>query len=181
MRSSTLLYRLLIVTLALTTSSCETTDRALTAAERVVRSRTGQTVIDLAEGKDPAQIAKKRLDQYARDPDALLRDLHAAKKDFEIILAALGVNIGKTWGKKEVQLPERKKYVKYTQNYKSRAIVNHVGYTVADFDRDKARAELVSMGVKNVRDGGLYSLHMLDPFGYDVQISGFANNALTDG
>jgi hypothetical protein len=23
--------------------------------------------------------------------------------------------------------------------------------------------------------------HMLDPFGYDVQISGFANNALTDG
>ena len=34
---------------------------------------------------------------------------------------------------------------------------------------------------KNVPDGGLYSLHMLDPFGYDVQISGFANNALTDG
>ena len=33
----------------------------------------------------------------------------------------------------------------------------------------------------NVRDGGLYSLHMTDPFGYDVQISGLANNALTDG
>jgi peptidoglycan lytic transglycosylase C len=124
MRSSTLLYTLLIVTFALATSACETTDRALTAAERVVKSRTGQTVIDLAEGKDPAQIAKKRLDQYARDPDALLRDLRAAKKDFEIVLAALGVNVGKTWGKKEVQLPERKKYVKYTQNYKSRAIVN---------------------------------------------------------
>lgn len=124
MRSSTLLYTLLIVTLALTTSSCETTDRALTAAERVVRSRTGQTVIDLAEVKDPSQIAKKRLDQYARDPEALLRDLRASKKDFEVILAALGVKIGKTWGKKEVQLPERKKYVKYTQNYKSRAIVN---------------------------------------------------------
>jgi hypothetical protein len=36
------------------------------------------------------------------------------------------------------------------------------------------------MGVKNVRDGGLYSLHMDDPFGYDVQIGGLANNALTD-
>ena len=35
--------------------------------------------------------------------------------------------------------------------------------------------------VKNVRDGGLYSLHMDDLFGYDVQISGFENNALTDG
>jgi catechol 2,3-dioxygenase-like lactoylglutathione lyase family enzyme len=64
---------------------------------------------------------------------------------------------------------------------KSRALVDHIGYTVADFNRDRARAELMSMGVKNVRDGGLYSLHMVDPFGYDVQISGFANNALTDG
>jgi hypothetical protein len=33
----------------------------------------------------------------------------------------------------------------------------------------------------NVRDGGIYSLHMDDPFGYDVQISGLENNTLTDG
>jgi membrane-bound lytic murein transglycosylase C len=124
MRPSTSLYTLLILTFALLASGCETTDRALTAAERAMTSRTGRTVIDLAEGKDPAQIAKKRLDQYARDPEALVRDLRAAQKDFETILAALGVNVGKTWGKKEVQLPERKKYVKYTQNYKSRAIVD---------------------------------------------------------
>jgi hypothetical protein len=52
---------------------------------------------------------------------------------------------------------------------------------VADFDRDRAREELKALGVENVRDGGLYSLHMTDPFGYDVQISGVANNALTDG
>lgn len=64
---------------------------------------------------------------------------------------------------------------------KSQAVVEHIGYTVADFDRDRARAELKSLGVENVRDGGLYSLHMTDPFGYDVQISGVANNALTDG
>ena len=61
------------------------------------------------------------------------------------------------------------------------AVVDHVAYTVADFDREKAKAELKSLGVENVRDGGLYSLHMTDPFGYDVQISGLANNALTDG
>jgi catechol 2,3-dioxygenase-like lactoylglutathione lyase family enzyme len=64
---------------------------------------------------------------------------------------------------------------------KSRAIVEHMGYTVADFDREKAKADLKALGVENVRDGGLYSLHMTDPFGYDVQISGVANNALTDG
>ena len=124
MRTSAALSSLLILTLAISTSGCETTDRVLGAAERVATGRTGQTIIDLAEGKDPAQIAKKRLDQYARDPEALLRDLREAQKDFEAVLAALGVNVGKTWGKQEVKLPERKKYVKYTQNYRSRAIVD---------------------------------------------------------
>lgn len=124
MRPVTLAYSLLIAGFALTSFGCETTDRAMTAAERVMTGQTGRTIIDLAEGKDPAQIAKKRLDQYARDPEALFRDLREAKKDFEVILTALGVNVGKTWGKEEVKLPEQKKYVKYTQNYKSRAIVD---------------------------------------------------------
>jgi hypothetical protein len=64
---------------------------------------------------------------------------------------------------------------------KVQAVVDHVAYTVADFDREKAKAELKSLGVEDVRDGGLYSLHMTDSFGYDVQISGLANNALADG
>ena len=64
---------------------------------------------------------------------------------------------------------------------KSQAVVEHMGYTVADFNREEAKARLIAMGVQNVRDGGLYSLHMTDAFGYDVQISGVANNALTDG
>jgi hypothetical protein len=64
---------------------------------------------------------------------------------------------------------------------RARAAVEHVAYTVADFDRDRARAELQALGVQNIRNGGLYSLHMTDPFGYDIQLSGVANNALTDG
>ncbi len=124
MRRSTLPYTLVILIFAFTTAGCETTDRALTAAGRVTRGQTGKAIIDLAAGKDPAQIAKQRINQYARDPEALIRDLREAKKDFETILAALGVNVGKTWGKDEVKLPEQKKYVKYTQNYKSRAIVD---------------------------------------------------------
>ena len=124
MRPSTSLTTLLIATLTFATAGCETTDKILTAAEHAAKGRTGQTIIDLAEGKDPAQIAKQRLDQYARDPEALVRDLRAAQKDFEVILTALGVNVGKTWGKEEIKLPEQKKYVKYTQNYKSRAIVD---------------------------------------------------------
>jgi catechol 2,3-dioxygenase-like lactoylglutathione lyase family enzyme len=61
------------------------------------------------------------------------------------------------------------------------ATIDHVGYTVLNFNRAEAKAKLIAMGVKNVRDGGLYSLHMDDAFGYDVQLSGLDNNALTDG
>ena len=64
---------------------------------------------------------------------------------------------------------------------RSRATIEHLAYTVADFDRDRARAQLQAMGVQNIRNGGLYSLHMTDPFGYDIQLSGVANNAITDG
>ena len=135
MRPLAWLCTLLILSSTLLVSGCETTDKALTAAGRVARGQSGQAIIDLASGKDPAQIAKKRLDQYARNPDALFRDLREAKRDFEAILADLGVNVGKTWGKKEVQLPERKKYVKYTQNYKSRAIV--------DFDSGEILVEIL--------------------------------------
>ena len=124
MRLSTVRSSLLLVTLVVTSSGCESTDQALGAAKRIATGQTGQAIIDLAQGKNPTQIAKKRLEQYARHPDALLQDLQEAKKDLEAILTALGVNVGKTWGKEEVKLPEQKKYVKYTQNYKSRAIVD---------------------------------------------------------
>jgi hypothetical protein len=61
------------------------------------------------------------------------------------------------------------------------AVIDHVSYTVADFNRERVKAKLIAMGVKNIRDGGPYSLHMDDPFGYNVQISALENNALTDG
>jgi hypothetical protein len=64
---------------------------------------------------------------------------------------------------------------------KPEAVIDHVAYTVADFNRERAKAELIAMGVKNVREGGPYSLHLDDPFGFDVQISGLENNAITDG
>ena len=135
MRLSASLSSLLILASAILISGCETTDRILTSAERVAKGRTGQTIIDLAQGKDPSQIAKRRLDEYARDPESLLRDLRSAQRDFKVLYEALGGKVGEKWGKKEVKLPEQKKYVKYTQNYKSRAIV--------DFDKGDILVETV--------------------------------------
>jgi hypothetical protein len=63
----------------------------------------------------------------------------------------------------------------------SQAVIDHFALTVADFNRDRAKAELLALGVKNVRDGGPRSLHMDDVNGYDVQICGLENTALTDG
>ena len=119
-----------IILLAVSCAGCETTDHVLNTAERTLGSRTGQTVIDLATGKDPSQIAKRRLDEYARDPEALLRDLRAAQRDFKLLYEALGGKVEEKWGKKEVKLPEQKKYVKYTQNYRSRAVVDFDAGTI---------------------------------------------------
>jgi catechol 2,3-dioxygenase-like lactoylglutathione lyase family enzyme len=59
--------------------------------------------------------------------------------------------------------------------------VNHMAYTVADFEPNRVKAELEAMGVKNVRGTGPNALHMDDVFGYDVEICGLGNTALTDG
>lgn len=64
---------------------------------------------------------------------------------------------------------------------KATNVVNHMAYTVADFDSARVTAELKAMGVQNVRGTGPNALHMDDAFGYDVEICGLANNALTDG
>src|ERR1700686_4002652 len=44
----------------------------------------------------------------------------------------------------------------------SQAVIDHFALTVVDFNRDRARAELMALGVKNIRDGGPRSLHMDD-------------------
>ena len=119
-------WSLLLLSLAVPSlfSGCETTDKMLGAAERAVGSTTGRTVLDIVHGKDPADIARQRVEQYGRDPQALLRDFRAIQRDFQALMAALTGEVGKKWGTKEVKLPEQKKYVKYTQNYRSRAIVD---------------------------------------------------------
>ena len=114
-------------------SGCETTDKTLSTAERMLRSTTGRTVIELAQGKDPKQILKERAEVYQRNPEAAIQDLRAIQRDFETLMAALTGKVRNTWGEKEIKIPERKRYVKYTQNYMSRAIV--------DFDRGTVHVE----------------------------------------
>ena len=67
------------------------------------------------------------------------------------------------------------------QRPQSQAVINHIAYTIADYDRGKVLAELKRMGFDNPREDGEHSFHIADPFGYDVQISGINMTALTSG
>jgi len=60
------------------------------------------------------------------------------------------------------------------------ATIQTVSFTVADFNRERARADLTALGVKNVRDAGPRSLQMEDAMGYPIQVCGLENSALND-
>jgi membrane-bound lytic murein transglycosylase C len=105
-------------------SGCQTTDRTLNTAEKAVVSPTVRTVVGIAASKSPEAVIRKRLESYAQNPVRLIKDLRQAQRDYDALKNALTGKVSKTWGKKEIQLPDRTHYVKYTQNYKSRAIVN---------------------------------------------------------
>src|SRR5581483_9830609 len=60
-------------------------------------------------------------------------------------------------------------------------VVDHISYMIADFNRPRAKEALAAMGVKNLRETGPFGLHFDDVFGYDVEVSGLENSALTDG
>src|SRR5262245_5057799 len=49
----------------------------------------------------------------------------------------------------------------------SRAVIGHIGYSVADFNPQRALAELRALGVDNAREDGPYSVRCTDPYGYD--------------
>jgi catechol 2,3-dioxygenase-like lactoylglutathione lyase family enzyme len=60
----------------------------------------------------------------------------------------------------------------------AKAVIDHIAFTVADFDREHAKAQFATMGIKNVRDGGPFSVYVDDPFGYEVQIGGLGVTAI---
>jgi catechol 2,3-dioxygenase-like lactoylglutathione lyase family enzyme len=62
---------------------------------------------------------------------------------------------------------------------KAKALVNHIAYTIADFEKERVRAELKRLGYANPLQDGEHSFHIVDPNGFDVQISGIEMTALS--
>jgi membrane-bound lytic murein transglycosylase C len=98
------------------------------------------TVLDVARvatSSNPAKAiertARSMGKSYERNPARALRDLRVMRARFNKLVALLSGRAGKQWGKHNARIPDRAHYVKYTHNYKSRAVV--------DFDRGRVRVE----------------------------------------
>ncbi len=90
-------------------------------------SCTAHDIDTLINAKDPKaalkDMANNHVQGYAQDPTQVLADLKAAQKQYKHLLAVFRGEVEATWGEEEVKTPTNTDYVKYTDNYKSRAIV----------------------------------------------------------
>ena len=121
-------------------ASCAELDKSLNTAERaigVASSPTAKNIGKVATSEDRTAaartIARSAGDSYERNPQALINDIRQVERDYQRLVSVLTGNVNKTWGKKETKLPTRSTYVKYTQNYMSRAVV--------DFDAGRIMVE----------------------------------------
>lgn len=87
----------------------------------MIRAARIATTGDVASAQ---QMAAEKAVRYAADPKALERDIKRFEKDFENLMETFRKAVLAVWGKKEAKEPKPKVYVKYTQNYLSRAAVD---------------------------------------------------------
>lgn len=90
---------------------------------------TTNEMINLALQKDPKKAlqskAKRRVNSYKENPALILADLKRAQREYNRLMGRLQQESGAKWGAREARtLPGRTRYVKYTEDYKSRVIVD---------------------------------------------------------
>ena len=125
---------------AILSSGCDSMDSALRTGERaisVASSPSARSIAKIASAENREAAAREALKArgkaYEENPQALVNDIRQAQRDYQKLVNLLTGRVTKTWGKGEVRLPTRTHYVKYTQNYLSRAVV--------DFDAAKIIVE----------------------------------------
>lgn len=74
-------------------------------------------LVNVALSENPESYVRNRVNSYKTDPVRFVNDFKRLKR-------LLSGEVSKEWGNNNVILPGKHKYVKYTQNYKSRAIIN---------------------------------------------------------
>jgi len=114
------------------------------------------SIASAAISKNPSHAfevyARNKSIQYVSHPERLKKDLKFLSNFID--------NISKQWGDKNVKVPKKKEYVKYMQNFKSRALV--------DFDRGIVTVE--SLDSKKSLKNAIVTTLLLpdDPRGADL-------------
>jgi len=148
---STKITGALLVLLAFAASSCSASD-----AVSIARVASGDT--SAAVG-----LARSKAIRYAANPSAIMADY----KRFKNILATFRRAVAGNWGEKDAREPQPKQYVKYTQNYLSRASV--------DFEEGRIIVETLDdqTPVKSLREAIVTTLLTpYDPRAVDMYSSG---------
>ncbi|HEX4984610.1 MAG TPA: murein transglycosylase domain-containing protein [Burkholderiales bacterium] len=127
-------------------AGCQSFDQTMSGADRAIalaKSPTAKTIGDIAKSGDRdaalREMLRQRAATYERDPRTAVEDLRRLKRDYDQLVGVLTGKVDKEWGKKETKLPSRTSYIKYTQNYRSRAVVDFdAGRIIVETVDDKA-------------------------------------------
>lgn len=104
--------------------------RTLLLATPWLASCSTRQVINVALSKDPKAtaraMAESQVEAYKRDPQALVNDFNRIAAEVGRLFTALKAESAKRWGKTESEtLPGPKRYVKYSEGYRNRVVVDY--------------------------------------------------------
>jgi membrane-bound lytic murein transglycosylase C len=126
----------------------------LTAGILCLPACSTKQMMQVALAKSPEQalkgMAQSRVNSYKYNPELILADLTKAKNEFNRLMGNVQKESGAKWGKRESgTLPSRTRYVKYTENYKNRVVVDYDAGSILieHLDEDKAQDKLRNAAV----------------------------------
>ncbi len=94
-----------------------------------------QQFVQLATSRNPEAalkgMAERRVTSYTYNPQLAVADLRRLKAEYNRLMGRLQDESGKQWGPREARtLPGRTRYVKYTENYRNRVVVDYDAGTI---------------------------------------------------
>ena len=116
----------LMIVVSLFTGSCATVRELGTSINKAIKGQNLKQAFD----QDKLKIA------LTNDTETISTSLKQLHREFKAKLTQLSNNIQERWGQKDVKVASPTKYVKYSDSYKSRAIV--------DFDNGKVIVETLN-------------------------------------
>ncbi len=126
----------------------------ITAGALCLPACTTQQMIQVATAKDPEQalknMAQRRVTAYQYNPRLIFSDIKKVKAEYDRLMGNVQKESGAKWGKRESGvLPSRTRYVKYTENYKNRVVVDYDAGTILieHLEEEKARDKLRNAAV----------------------------------